>query len=425
MTNTHKIIVLISVLFYSMFSFAGGPLILEGPNGNTPVTYQNPDITVHIENGDLGTRSNDIADILVQEAFSLWNNVNTSTVNLVIDEIQLEFIDININNFDTYIPNIDSTIFNDDDNLNPVVYDSDGKIIEAFFGPQSELIIGFAASIYTERGSYFEEGYAVINGIIKLTDIELKLLIAHEIGHFFGLDHTQVDINNQESSDFPQFCSTSIPENYPLMYPFVCRNVESLHSDDISAVSALYPATNINDNFGILEGHFVDDCGTPILGANVWVENTVSGDTYSIVSDYLVQGTGYYKLYLPAGSYTLHANSINPDFNGGSGVGPYSLTIFDISFQSPHPITPPVTYQGDSEGSDELITLSANQTIQINFSVTGVLANIPISCNSEDDNFFEELLGATSHITLFLLVALLVTGRLISIRSNHSRDKDK
>lgn len=425
MTNTHKIIVLISVLFYSMFSFAGGPLILEGPNGNTPVTYQNPDITVHIENGDLGTRSNDIADILVQEAFSLWNNVNTSTVNLVIDEIQLEFIDININNFDTYIPNIDSTIFNDDDNLNPVVYDSDGKIIEAFFGPQSDLIIGFAASIYTERGSYFEEGYAVINGIIKLTDIELKLLIAHEIGHFFGLDHTQVDINNQESSDFPQFCSTSIPENYPLMYPFVCRNVESLHSDDISALSALYPATNINDNFGILEGHFVDDCGTPILGANVWVENTVSGDTYSIVSDYLVQGTGYYKLYLPAGSYTLHANSINPDFNGGSGVGPYSLTIFDISFQSPHPITPPVTYQGDSEGSDELITLSANQTIQINFSVTGVLANIPISCNSEDDNFFEKLLGATSHITLFLLVALLVTGRLISIRSNHSRDKDK
>ncbi len=101
MTNTHKIIVLISVLFYSMFSFAGGPLILEGPNGNTPVTYQNPDITVHIENGDLGTRSNNIADILVQEAFSLWNNVNTSTVNLVIDEIQLEFIDININNFDT------------------------------------------------------------------------------------------------------------------------------------------------------------------------------------------------------------------------------------------------------------------------------------------------------------------------------------
>ena len=424
MTNTRKIIVLISTLFYSILSFAGGPLILEGPNGNTPVTYQNPDITVHIENGDLGTRTNDIADVLVQSAFGLWNNVNTSNVNLIIDEIQLELIDIDINNFDTYIPNIDGTIFNADDNLNPVVYDSDGKIIEAFFGSQSDLIIGFSASIYTARGSYFEEGYAVINGSIKLTDIELKLLIAHEIGHFFGLDHTQVDINNQESSDFPPFCSTSIPENYPLMYPFVCRNVESLHSDDISAVSALYPATNINDNFGILEGRFVDDSGTPILGANIWVENTVSGDSYSIVSDYLVQGTGYYRLYLPAGSYTLHANSINPEFNAGSGVGPYSLTTFDISFQCPHPIIP-VTYQGDSDGSDELITLSANQTIQINFSVNGGLANVHISSDSDDDSFFEDLFGATSHITLFLLVALLVTGRLISIRSNHSRDKDK
>ncbi len=104
MTNTRKIIVLISALLYSNLSFAGGPLILEGPNGNTPVTYQIPDITMHIENGDLGTRTNDIADILAQEAFSLWNNVNTSTVNLIIDEIQLELVDININNFDTYIP---------------------------------------------------------------------------------------------------------------------------------------------------------------------------------------------------------------------------------------------------------------------------------------------------------------------------------
>lgn len=418
MRNTLQLIFLYCMLMHGSLSFAGGPLIIEGPSGNTPVTYQDPSIILHVESGDLGSRLNDDADDRLREAFSLWNDVSTSSINLLIDELP---IDIDIDNFDDYIPSLDGSIFNADDNLNPVVYDDNGEIIDAFFGPgQSDFIIGFAASVYTDGGSYFEEGYAVINGNIALSDIELKLLIAHEIGHFFGLDHTQVNIDNQESDGFPGFCSTSSLGNYPLMYPLICRNTESLHSDDISAVSALYPVTNINDSFGILEGRLVDDLGIPVLGANVWVINIATGDTYSIVSDYLLQATGYYKLYLPAGSYTLHANSINTEFYSGSGIGPYSSTSTDISFQSPHPITA-VTYQGDSEGSDELITLSAPQTIQVNFSVSEGLAVIPVSSDSDDDSF-ADLFGATSHTTLLLMLAFLVAGRLMSIRSDTSTD---
>ena len=73
----HSFIALL--LAYSSLSIAGGPLVLEGPAGSTPATYQDPNITVHIESGDLGVLSNAAADTLVLNAFQLWNDVSTST----------------------------------------------------------------------------------------------------------------------------------------------------------------------------------------------------------------------------------------------------------------------------------------------------------------------------------------------------------
>lgn len=404
-----------SILLCSFCSlaYAGGPLILEGPDGNTPVVYQNPAVTVHVEEGDLGATSNAAANLLLQDAFALWNNVGTSTINLVIDESQIN-VDINIDNFDEYLPNVAGSVFNADDNLNPVVYDDNGEIIDAFFGVnQSDITIGFAASIFTIGASYFSEGYAVINGKdLGLSTTDVTLLIAHEIGHFFGLDHTQVNIDNTESdTGTPDICTTTSRINYPVMYPFVCRDEISLHSDDISALSALYPEVNVTSSFGILQGRFADDSGNAVLGANIWAEDTASGATYSIISDYLKQGTGFYKLLLPAGSYTLHANSINPIFNGGSGIGPYTLSIFDISFTSPHPIAE-VTYKDATDGNDKVINITTDQTLTINFSTSGS----DVVFSSDDGDSFSDLFGSPSHVTLLLLLGLLVTARLISTR---------
>ncbi len=394
----------------SSLVFAGGPLVIEGPDGNTAVTYQNPNITLHVESGDLGALSNLEADTLLKEAFALWNTVNTSTVNLIFDDSQITD-DINIDNFTDFIPNVDGTIFNSDDGLNPIVYDSNGEIIEAFFYTgASEDIAGFAASIFTIGGSFFKEGYAVINGKdpdkFGLTDAEFKLLIAHEIGHLFGLDHSQTNINNQEAiSGTPFICTSDIAENYPVMYPYVCRGDNtSLHADEVSALSALYPAANINDNFGILQGNFVDESGYAILGANIWAENTTTGEAISIVSDYLKEGNGFYKMHLPPGNYTLHANSINELFNGGSSVGPYAWDLSDKSFVAPHPI-PEVTYQGETQGNASIITITSNQTVNIVFSITGndaVLINPPAESSGS---------SRTSYITLLLLLSFLLLAR--------------
>ena len=431
----NKILFSFSIIILPLCSslvFAGGPLVIEGPDGNTPVSYENPNITLHVESGDLGTRSNATADEILKEAFALWNTVDTSTVKLIFDDTDTRIaVDINIDNFTDFIPNVPGTIFNGDDGLNPIVYDSNGEIIDAFFGVDaSDHTIGFAASIFNIGGSFFNEGYAVINGkdlgTLRLTDTEFKMLIAHEIGHLFGLDHSQTNINNQENISGATFiCTSDIPENYPVMYPFVCRGDNtSLHADEVSAISALYPEANINDNFGILQGHFVDESGTAILGANIWAEKD-TGEAISIVSDHLKQCNGFYKLYLPPGNYTSHANSINELFNGGSSIGPYAFDINDKSFVAPHPI-PEVTYQGATQGNAAIITISSNQTLNINFSITGsdavVINDASASCIGIVINDDSSDSSGISYITLLLLLSLLLLARYTD-RLNRYRKK--
>ena len=414
MKHNKTIIKIAGLLFYCSICtsvFAGGPANVGGKDGNTPVIYENPNLTLNVENGDIGSISNADAVTLTQEALELWSQVGTSTINLSLDQTQID-LDVDQDNYEDYLPDAAGTTLNDDDNLNPVIFDNDGKIIEDLFGiDQSLSLLGFASSIIDVNNGRYLEGFVVLNGNTINSDLEFKLAFAHETGHFLGLDHSQINVINDESFvELPFFCFTTANENYPLMYPVGCRESESLHPDDISAISALYPSATITETFGILQGRFVDEAGDAILGANIWVENTASGDTYSIVSDYLKAGTGFYKLYIPAGSYTLHANSINPEFTGGSGVGPYASDSSDISFKAPHPIAQ-LTYHGGNEVNDEVITVTAGQTFNINFSSTGAQVLTASSSGSDDDDSFADLFGAMSHVTLLLLSTLLMFGR--------------
>ena len=119
-------------------------------------------------------------------------------------------------------------------------------------------------------------------------------MLAHEIGHFFGLDHSQLDGTQGLASN-----------NYVLMYPIAYRSLQTLHEDDIAAVTSLYPTANVGSTYGQLNGTFTTAGGTPILGANIWARETSTGKVYSVVSDFLTQGNGYFRLYLPAGD--VHA----------------------------------------------------------------------------------------------------------------------
>jgi len=354
------------ILFASINAYAGGPLAVDG---NTPVHYSPATVKLNFDIGTLGSRTNSQADALVLQAFALWNNVTTSSIALTKGNDMP--VDVDGSNYSTYIPDKlqDNPAVNSD-SLNPVVYDNDGSIIDDLFGiGQSNYIAGFAASTYIAGTGKYKEGFMVLNGKMSLSDSDIVNTIAHEMGHFIGLDHSQLDIDNTET--YPATaCTTKSQDQYPLMYPVLCRLGNTLHTDDIAAVSALYPSTDINSQFGQINGIFVDTNGQPVRGANIWVKNTLTGDTYSIVSDYLLQNTGYFSIYLPPGDYTLHADAINPAFTAESSVGPYTEAPTDYSFQPPNPITA-VDYQGNTPGAVQTISITANEGIHVKFVVDG------------------------------------------------------
>ena len=303
--------------FTAASALAGGP---SSVCSGVPTKYPGAGtITLNYDGGGaLGSRSKAQADAIVAAAISLWSNVGTSSV--ILSRGADLPVDVTIGNYTTYYNN-------NSDGLNPVIYDTDGSIIDSLLGIGAKnYTLGFAGSTWWIHPTYCEymEGEAVINGFITSSDIKLTNTIAHEVGHLIGLDHTQLDSGQGLAS-----------ANYPLMYPINYRSTSSLHADDVAVVSTLYPDTTLTSIYGELTGNFTQVNGTPIRGANLWAQETTTHEVYSIVSDYLMQNNGYFKLLLPTGTYTLHAEAIQTQFTGGSGVGPYSDTPSNISFQPP------------------------------------------------------------------------------------------
>jgi hypothetical protein len=348
-------IALIAAAGFALPARGGGPLVVVN---HQPVVYANggTSLTLNLDQGPLGPRSNAQATALVQNAIALWNGVNTSTMRLAIGaQLGTDYTGANY-----------SGVLGDfSDGLNPVLFDTDGSIIDAVFGVGAKSsILGFAGSNYFTSGPMagkFAEGRAVLNGFISISDATLTIVLAHEIGHYFGLDHAQLDNTQGLASG-----------NYVLMYPIAYRTLLSLHEDDAAAVSSLYPSASAATAYGRLTGTFTTAGGTPILGANLWAVESTTGKVYSNVSDFLLQSTGYFQFYLPAGSYTLHAESIQSSFTGGSSVGPYSETAGDVSFQPPHPIAPVVL--GGGPGLPIAITAGCLATATFRLDSTGGVA---------------------------------------------------
>ncbi len=367
------------VVLASLGAQAGGPLSICDDAAKTPLVYANPVVNLHYDLGNLGLRTKLQADAIVTNAVALWTNVPTATI--AIGRGPDLPVDVTSANYTTYLytPSLNNvSVFGD--GRNPVVYDTDGSIIDLMLGTGAKShVLGFAGSAYSLAPTCrYAEGSAVINGFLSISDNTLTVVLAHEIGHFIGLDHTQLD-NTQGLSQ----------SNYALMYPIASRTLLSLHEDDAAAVSALYPDVTLNSVYGQISGTFVLANGvTPVLGANLWAKETTTNKVYSVVSDYLTQGTGYFKLLLPAGTYNLRAEAIDlaQQFTGDSSVGPYSEDASQPSFQPPlySGLTPmPTLTLGNGTPTAFTISAGCAATLTFRFDGTGTVggncANTPAS----------------------------------------------
>jgi hypothetical protein len=196
----------------------------------------------------------------------------------------------------------------------------------------------------------------------------VKAVMIHEFGHMIGLDHSQINLNCLTSYCAP---GSDDLEGLPTMFP-VLINADAMSTpatDDIAAISALYPESTFPTSTGRITGHVLfSDGQTPAQGFNVIARKTdnplaiavscVSGFLYTADvgnpiypwpgSDFGSRDQtliGYYVLPgLPPGDYTVEVEAIHNSepipFVLGSGLGP----IGDLGFQFPLPSllpTPP------------------------------------------------------------------------------------
>lgn len=344
---------------------AGGPILVDTNDTGQAVLWQDGIVHYNLESGSeatLGTLSNAEAVALVKELFEDWQNVtlnevSTTSITFVEGEPLGSIDTTNVNSHFTYCPPHKQCPLNQTTPFNrgsaetgesPILFDADGSMTDMLEGNgASQSILGFAGPRVIESVGgrlYITEGQAVLNGKFidgirnsgnPETDINAyKGAIIHELGHFIGLDHTQVNLASvvKYLSD-----DTSEKEGIPSMFPLYVDGQEqlSLHYDDKVAVSSLYPSAAFISSFCKLEGTVFRLDGTQELqGVNVVLQDisdpivettsAVSGALYAGSSNACDGNFGDYTLFglIPGHQYTLSIEAIRPSFRGGSSIEP-------------------------------------------------------------------------------------------------------
>ncbi|MEE8348921.1 MAG: hypothetical protein V3R94_05075, partial [Acidobacteriota bacterium] len=293
---------------------------------------------------------------LVRQGFQKLENVSTST---------MMFSDQGILDMDIGKDNYEAFVFTGQPRPeNPVIFDTDGSIIDDQFGVGSkENILGFAQPVFDLETGEFLSGWMVLNGTFASEIGLFPRVIVHEIGHLIGLDHTQ--INSSLAFNFNSTDDVLVP----LMFPFALPNgPDAPIRDDTTWISWLYPSSDFPTSTGTIQGNIRRRTGDVFQGANVVAVGVdeqgqeSQQEVVSVVSSFLGSDGSYEIPGLIPGSYAVFMEPLNPLFTGASGVGP-----FDTRFTN----FPKDYYNGTNEsGSDAddpaektLLTVGAGQDV--------------------------------------------------------------
>ena len=371
---------------------AGGPLILN--NSGAPLVWGTAaEIAYRTDGGPLSDDiSNAAAQTRVANMFEVWEDVPSASIRYGRAGAILDVGAFTDGNVSTAVE------FNavegacEIGNQSPIIYDEDGSMFEDL--GEDPSVIGFAGPCAADSSGEIVSGIAVMNGRFQdgvdggnnfeLDPAEFDAAFVHEFGHFSGLDHSQVNVECLSG------CGTDKLAGLPTMFPFLIHVSQgSPSTDDIAWISRLYPAPGTGGfaaTHGTIRGVVLfSDGESQVQFANVIARRVDTGGNedrriaVSGVAGYRFRACvpneitnpppefcppsgslnpghiGLYEIPVPAGSYTIEVESIDPSFTGGSSVGPGNFPIA-LPGAAPPP-SGPITIGAGQTDSGNNVTL--------------------------------------------------------------------
>ncbi len=344
-------------------------------SGNS-VKWLSMPVTVHLES-DLDVGGKDVTS-LVEEAVQTWSDLSESDVTLSSGSLGAAVDDDNICDyfFDTRSCPVGPT----DDGTNPLVIDEDGSIAGDFFGTANKFTtLGFAAVVnYDSSTGGAIKGEAVFNaaclaGVMVagcqtalgadfagFSDDDFVSFMVHELGHFLGLDHSQVNLIEAEDDDSSN--DALINTMFPTFIIGNGGNFKTPNRDDEVGLAQLYPVSGFSSSTWKISGTVYNADGTELQCGNVVARNAAdtTGDAVAALSgDFAPSGEeeGSFEIpgLQPGASYVLTVESIPSGYTGASGYTPCRSN-------------PPQFTSLTSSGS---FTSSAGQTVNVTCTIGG------------------------------------------------------
>lgn len=374
---------------------AGGPLSID--TSGEPMTWGTAaPIPYRTDGGPLSIDvTNAEARARVAAMFDVWQDVASASIGYNragdIQDVGA-FTDGNVSTaaeFDA----VEGACGNGDQS--PIVYDEDGSLFEDL--GEDPSVIGFAGPCAINGSGQFISGHAVMNGIyqdgienannFELTEAEFDAAFVHEFGHFSGLDHSQVNVACQSG------CVGDNLAGLPTMFPFLIHESQAvLSTDDIAWVSKLYPAGGAGGfaathgtitgtvYFSDGESHAqlvnviarqTDNLGTVVDESRTTAASGVSGNKFRIfhgnpinqpdpepLGPFRSQNPahiGFFEIPVPAGSYVIEVESIDPGFTEGSSVG--GEIVIPMPGGAPAPIGPVTVAAGTTSPGNDVVLI--------------------------------------------------------------------
>jgi hypothetical protein len=368
-------LMLLLTAIISTHAFAGGPLYITNSPGTPldgkPFTWDPAAMPIKYT-VDPGPMSSSGAKVIVDNAtglqkvaqmFQSWQNVPTAALSYAYAGPILSA--------GAYVKGADvatAVQFNavygscQSAQQSPIVFDADGSLMTAL-GVDSD-VIGFTSICATNATTgHITAAMITLNGVwingsaqaSQMTASQFADAITHEMGHFAGLDHSQINVDVLQNLS----CDMDTMAGLPLMFPIlVCpgrsdSGLPLIPTDDAAWISHFYPGPTYSSTYGLITGTIyfsdatsaaqgvnviareVDDPNTPQDESRRVTFSAVSGLYFTSNPGESIAGNpgsqfgsrqpgliGYYEIPVLPGTYTVQVESINSSFASGSSVGP-------------------------------------------------------------------------------------------------------